>query len=143
MVHALRQAHRVLKPGGLLIDLRPAPAHRRVGIVSGGRYRRLGTTCESLDVDRAAERALRRAGRAGLFRLETGLRFDCRRIMDTPADFRGWVSELLAGRSAPSHDWLIRRVESAFGRARTSRWLVMQAPVVVRALRKLDLRPTS
>jgi SAM-dependent methyltransferase len=78
MVHALRQAHRVLKPGGLLIDLLPAPAHRRVGIVSGGHYRRLGTTRETLDLDRAAERAVRRVG---LFRLETGVRFDCRRVM--------------------------------------------------------------
>src|SRR5215510_13314825 len=71
MGHALREAHRVLKPGGLLIDLRPAPAHRRVGIVSGGRYRRLGTTRESLDPDHAAGRALRRIRRTGLFRLET------------------------------------------------------------------------
>jgi hypothetical protein len=85
MVHALRQAHRVLKPGGLLIDLRPAPAHRRVGIFSGGRHRRLGTTRESLDLDRAGERTVRRACRAGLFRLETSIRFDSRRVMDTPA----------------------------------------------------------
>jgi SAM-dependent methyltransferase len=143
MVHALREAYRVLKPGGLLIDLRPAPAHRRVGIVSGGRYRRLGITRESLDLDRAAERALRRVRRAGLFRLETDIRFDCRRVMDTPADFRAWVSEQVARRGAPPHDWLIRRVERVFGRARTGRSLVMQGPVVVRALRRLEARSTS
>jgi SAM-dependent methyltransferase len=143
MVHALRQAHRVLKPGGLLIDLRPAPVHRRVGIVSGGRYRRLGTTRESLDLDRAAERALRRVRQSGLFRLETGIRFDCRRVMDTPADFRSWVSEQVARRAAPPHDRLIGRVERAFLRAHTGRRLIMQGPVVVRALRRLDPRPTS
>src|SRR5262245_47965867 len=143
MVHALRQAHRMWKHGGLLIDLRPAPAHRRVGIVSGGRYRRLGTTGESLDLDRAAERALRRIQRSGLFRLETGIRFDCRRVMDTPADFRAWVSEQVARRAAPPHYGLIRRVERAFSNARTSRCLLMQGPVVVRALRRLDSRPTS
>src|SRR5262245_2782675 len=143
MVHALRQAHRVLRPGGLLIDLRPAPAHRRVGIVSGGRYRPLGTTRETLDLDRAAERAVSHVRRAGLFRLEAGIRFDCRRIMDTPADFRAWVTEMVARRTAPPHDHLIRRVEGAFGRARTHRWLVMQGPVRLRALRKLDPRPAS
>ena len=143
MVHALRQAHRVLKSGGLLIDLRPAPANRRVGIISGGRYRRLGTTRESLDLDRAAERAVRRAQRAGLFRLETGIRFDCRRVMDTPADFRAWILELVARRAAPPHDRLIRRIERAFGRARTSRLLIMEGPVMVRALRRLDSRLTS
>jgi len=143
MVHALRQAHRVLKPGGLLIDLRPAPAHRRVGIVSGGRYRRLGTTRASLDLDRAADRAVQRVRRDGLFRLETGLRFDCRRVMDTPADFRAWVAELVDRRDAPPHEGLIRRVERAFDRARTGRLLVMQGPVVVNALRRLAPRPAS
>jgi hypothetical protein len=143
MVHALRQAHRVLKPRGLLIDLRPAPAHRRVGIVSGGRYRRLGTTRESLDLDRAADRAVRRVRRAGLFRLETSVRFDCRRLMDTPADFRAWVSEQVARRAGPPHDRLVRRVERAFARARTGRRLVMQGPVELRALRRLDPRPAS
>jgi len=143
MVHALRQAHRVLKPGGLLIDLRPAPAHRRVGIVSGGRYRRLGTTAESLDLDRAAERAVRRVRRAGLFRLETGIRFDCQRVLDTPADFRAWVEEMATRRAASSHDRLIGRVERAFARARTARKLIMQGPVVARALRRLDPRLTS
>ena len=57
--------------------------------------------------------------------------------MDTPADFRAWVSEQV-GRAAPPHDPLIRRVERAFGRARTSRSL-MQGPVVPRALRRLIL----
>jgi hypothetical protein len=143
MVHALRQAHRVLKPRGLLIDLRPAPTHRRVGIVSGGRYRRLGTTHEPLDLDRAAEGAVRRVRRSGLFRLEAGIRFDCRRVMDTPADLRAWASEMVARRAAPSHENLIRRVERAFGRARTHRWLVMQGPVSLRALRRLDPHPDS
>ena len=32
MVHALTEAHRVLKPSGLLIDMRPAAKHRRAGL---------------------------------------------------------------------------------------------------------------
>ncbi len=41
MVHALREAHRVLKPDGLLLDLRPGPVHRRVGIEVYGHYEQL------------------------------------------------------------------------------------------------------
>lgn len=93
MVHALREAHRVLKPAGLLIDLRPSAAHRQVGILCAGRCQPLGTVHRNIDDVRAANRAVARIVRAGLFKIEWRVRFDCNRIMDTPAEFQDWWDE--------------------------------------------------
>ncbi|MEX0765818.1 MAG: hypothetical protein WD140_03345, partial [bacterium] len=73
----------MLKPNGILIDLRPGLVHRRVGIERAGRFRQLGRMYESLDDDRAANRSVASVLRAGLFRAEWHTRFDCRRVMDS------------------------------------------------------------
>src|SRR5262245_56435248 len=65
MVHALREAWRVLRPGGIAIDLRPAVVHRRVRVVRDGQPLPLGTMRESLADQRAAERAVARVTRGG------------------------------------------------------------------------------
>jgi hypothetical protein len=57
MVHALYEAQRVLHPNGIILDLRPAPVHRRVGIQSEAGYREVGVMRENLEDDYAANRA--------------------------------------------------------------------------------------
>lgn len=74
MVHALREAHRVLKPAGLLIDLRPRSAHRPVSITCNGPFQPLGIVHRNLDDVRAANRAVARSVRAGLFKIEERIR---------------------------------------------------------------------
>jgi len=82
MVHALREIHRVLTPGGLLADLRPdrrldARKRRRDVLAKlfyarGGRETPVGVLEEgSFADDEAADRALRRVVRDGLFTLES------------------------------------------------------------------------
>src|SRR5574341_937485 len=93
MVHALREAHRVLKPNSLLIDLRPAAIHRQVGIVRAGCYQLLGTMREKLGDDRAANRAVAQVVRAGLFKAEWRAQFECRRVMDSLGDLRTFIDE--------------------------------------------------
>lgn len=82
MVHALRELHRVLTPGGLLADLRPDRAldgrKRRCDVLAkifflrGRREIPVGVLEEgSFADDEAADRAVRRALRAGFFTLES------------------------------------------------------------------------
>jgi hypothetical protein len=71
MVHALREAHRVLAPRGILVDARPdsripAYAERR----TARRFQRFGvvnTSAVELRNDRAADRAIKRVLDEGLF----------------------------------------------------------------------------
>jgi hypothetical protein len=133
MVHALREAQRVLKPGCTLIDLRPAISHRRVGIREGGSFRKLGTMDETFDEDRAANRAVSYALRTGFFKLEAVSKFDCNRVLDTADEFRDWLSEF-ADVGSPAHERLIRKVRDAYKSARGRCRIVVHAPLVMRVL---------
>ena len=68
MVDALRQAHRAIRPGGTLIDLRPDSDHQpRVyqgGRVVGGLYERR----EAINDNHHSDRAVARVAREGLLR---------------------------------------------------------------------------
>jgi len=139
MVHALHEAHRVLRPEGRLIDLRPAVVHRRVGLTSGGHFHVLGAMREALDLDRTANRAVAHVLRERRFQAEGRIQFECRRVLDSLDDLRAFVAEFATIRpDFPSHDWLIRRAERAVSAARGDEKLVVTGPLVMRVLRKLD-----
>lgn len=139
MVHALREAHRVLKPDGLLIDLRPAAVHRRVGVTEGGGYRLPWVMRENFDDDHAADRAVAQVVGEGLFKAEGRTRFACYRVMDTVDDFQEWLTDFLNKGNFPSHDWLVRRVERALKASDGKASIVVSAPLVLRALRKQEV----
>src|SRR5262245_12538915 len=133
MVHALRETHRVLAKGGLVVDLRPAAVHRRVAIVSGGHEHHVGTMREGFREDHAANDAVARILREGWFAFERRMRFDCRRLMDTVAEFREWLADFDTRKGHGTHEWLVRRVERALGeagRARRPR-IVVRGPLVL------------
>src|SRR4030067_285792 len=137
MVHALSEAHRVLKPNGLLLDLRPGPKHRRVGISRRGRWRAVGATRESFEDDRAANAAVARVLRQGLFRRERRMKFDLYRYMNTLEDFRAWIDEFVKLGDLPSHDWLIERVEHALHEERGQAKIAVRGPLEMRVMRRV------
>src|SRR5262245_3721181 len=136
MVHALHEAQRVLRPNGLLVDLRPAAAHRRVGLTQAGHYRLLGIMREKFDNDRAADRAVTEVEREGWFKEEGRTRFACDRIMDSLEEFQEWLAEFTNLGTLPSHGWLVQRVERALEATGEAARIVVSGPLVLRLLRK-------
>jgi len=143
MVHALREAQRVLKRGGLLVDLRPAVVHRRVGVTHAGRYRLLGVMRETFDDDRAADRAVTQVEREGRFKAEGRTVFACNRIMDSLGEFQEWLADSVKRGKLPAHDWLIRRLERALDLAGAKTRVVVSGPLVLRVLRKPEATPSA
>jgi hypothetical protein len=138
MVHALQEAHRVLQPNGILIDLRPAPVHRRVGIQSAAGYKQIGVMREILEDDYAANRAVTQVTQAGLFKPARRMKFNCNRVMDGLNEFHNWLDEFVSFGSLPSHAWLEQRVERAYHAASGRKRVIVSAPLILRPLRKSD-----
>jgi hypothetical protein len=138
MVHALYEAHRVLRRNGLLIDLRPAAEHRRVGITQADGYSWLGVMREKFDDDRAADRAVRQVESDGRFKAEGRTQFTCQRIMDTLDEFQGWLTDFVSRDKLPSHEWLVRRVERELNMTNRKTRIVVSGPLFLRALRKQE-----
>jgi hypothetical protein len=137
MVHALREARRVLKPNGLLIDLRPASVHRRVKLVCAGREQPLGAMRETFDHNRAANRAVARVVGERAFKFEGRKRFTLDRSMDSLDEFQSWLADFMdRDDNLPPHDWLIQRVEQALLQQRGKTKIVVSGPLDLRLLRK-------
>ncbi len=136
MVHALNEARRVLVPNGLLIDLRPAPVHRRVGISRGKGWNLVGVMRERFADDYAADRAVRQVLRQGWLKPVRRMRFDCPRIMDTLEEFRAWLDEFVQPGDIPSHDWLVKRLAKALEGKSSRCKIVVRGPLVMQVLAK-------
>jgi SAM-dependent methyltransferase len=138
MVHALKEAHRVLKPNGLLIDLRPAPAHRRVGLGEGRRWHEVGALHEVLDDDYAADAAIAEMVRQRYLHTEQRIRFQLDRVMDAMDEIRDWLSDFDTRRQLPSHAWLLDRLEQQRARSRKPEKITVRGPMKLVVLTKLQ-----
>ena len=136
MVHALREAHRVVAPGGVVIEMRPSAIHRRVAVERGKTRRHIGVMRENFHRERQADRAVARAVRAGWFRERAARSFSCTRIMDTLEDYRTWLGDFYAVTNSPPHEWLVERIEHALETAPDGSRIIVTAPVTVRLLKK-------
>jgi|SRR5215813_5377131 len=139
MVHALHEALRVLRPDGLLVDLRPGAVHRRVAVMQAERYRPLGAMRETFDNDRAADGAVMEVEHEGLCKAERRTVFVCNRTMDSFDEFQEWLADFVKLGKQASHDWLVQRVKRALEVTGGNAKVVVSGPVVLRVLRKQEV----
>jgi len=137
MVHSLTEAQRVLKPNGILIDLRPAHKHRRAGVGDGKDWQMVGVMRENFDDDIAANRAVRQVVREGLFQQESLIAFDLDRVMDTLHDFHAWLEDFSTDK-LPSHEWLYQKCERALKRKRARTKITVRGLMRLGVMRKLN-----
>lgn len=137
MVHALQEAHRVLKPHGLLIDLRPWHFHRRLGLGLGRSWQLVGVMRESLEDDYASDSAIDTVVRRGLFRTVSRRSFYLDRVMDTVAEFRLWVEDFSRLEKYGDHEWLIKRLERAEAHSGRRRKITIRGRMTLGVLEKL------
>jgi hypothetical protein len=136
MVHALHETHRVLKTDGLLLDLRPGPVHRRIGIEVDGQYEQLAIMGEQLHDDYAANHAVAEVIKEGLFNLVSRTQFNCNRTMAL-RDFAGWLADFANDRHAPQ-ERLIQTVTRAYKSRGKRKKIVVKGPLVLKVLSKVE-----
>src|SRR3989449_6666566 len=111
MVDALVEIHRVLAPGGILVDARPdsrVPAYAERGKSPG--FQRFGvvkTSRHELANDRASDRAIARVVREGLFKRVRRGRFWHLVPFGSLADLRRYLLEHL--RFVHRAEWVVDR----------------------------------
>ena len=135
MVHALIEAQRSLKPNGILIDLRPSPKARQVGLGVDKNWKSLGAMRETFEEDYASNRAVEQVVRSGFFKLESTSTFKLDRVMDTLDDFRKMLSDFSVER-LNNHLWLIEKIEKVQKETGTRKKITVRGPMVLNILRK-------
>jgi hypothetical protein len=85
MVHALREAWRILAASGILLDLRPISSNPTIEVVVQGESFQIGAIDNSAGVpdDAAAERAIRQVVEDGWFVLSNDSRFQTEHLWDS------------------------------------------------------------
>ena len=104
MVHALEEIRRLLKPGGILVDIHPAPEGASIEVYQDGRLlfseRRRETCSEDEDVLHA-EKALAQAVERELFVVEKRAEFDFLRYASSAGELSAHWEELWAYEEQP------------------------------------------
>lgn len=135
MVHALEEIHRTLRPGALLVDLRPYHPYRPLELIDEGVVRELGRMEEGDgSLDAASDAALSEVFQRGLFALESVGSFYRCSYWDTAEELREYVEENFETTRLPRR--LAGEARRAIRAAGRSARLRLQAYIVVTRLRK-------
>src|SRR5690242_1100728 len=135
MVDALSEIHRVLKPGGILVDARPdsrVPAYAERRTPRGSqRFGVLKTNRMELANDRMSDLAIAGVVRDGLFKRKRGGRFWHRIPFSSLAELRTYLSEHL--RFVHRAEWVVdtatrrRHADDPFVIRRAVRYELLEA----------------
>jgi len=102
MVHALQQIHRLLKPGGRLIDIHPFVEAPLIEIHQGGEIAVAGQVPSYAVEDiQQAENALKHVVEHGLFAVERAREFDFRLYASTVVELHEFLTEAEAFANSP------------------------------------------
>jgi len=126
MVHALDEIGRVVKPGGILIDLRPVEANWPVEVSSASGYEAAGRLSDlptAVADDAAAFRAMRDAEDRGWFIKEKEEEFAFFYYWDTPSEMKEFMED----------EWEdFEKMEDEVYQAAQSAWAVANADARLR-----------
>lgn len=115
MVNALREAHRVLTPPGVLVDVRPVTAPIVTEIITGTQvvWAKAVDTYSAPEDVAAAGAAVQHAVSREWFEFETSVAFDFEIYCDTAAEFKIYAeARKLRGAEIPYEELEGRRRES-------------------------------
>jgi len=126
MVHALDEIHRTLKPGGVLLDLRPIESRWPVEVESADSVTVIGRLVDlpiAIEDDEAASQAVHEAEMRGWFVNGREQEFPFFYYWDTPSEMKEFVDT----------DWEgFEKLEDAVFEAVKSAWAVANADARVR-----------
>jgi len=133
MVHALKEAQRVLTPGGLLVDLRPLLDRWPVEVASSAEQHEVGRCTdlvEPLADDAAANAAMADAIESGQWGRDLQETFPLFYYWDTPDEMREYVDE----------DWSdVITIEEPLWHALRSAWATADPETRVRLRMKMQI----
>jgi SAM-dependent methyltransferase len=96
MVHALEEVRRVLKPGGILIDIRPLSGAWPIEVASIREVKETGHVDdfpEPLNADRASNEAMQDVEARGWFSRDRQEFFSYSYSWDMPTDMEEWIAD--------------------------------------------------
>jgi len=121
MVHALEEIHRLLKPGGVLIDIHPVSGPSMVEIHQNGKIDMVGNFSVSQWITdfQQADDALVIIVQRGMFSVERHRSFDTLTYYDSVGEMRGGFIESIHkyARDAESKEVALPHVETLVARA--------------------------
>jgi hypothetical protein len=123
MVHALEEIRRVLKPDGVLIDIRPLAERWHIEVTSARQTSETGRVDDlpdQVDADLAANEAMRQAELRGWLQREREAYFPFFYSWDAPSEMEEFIAEEWAGflelgekaRSATRAAWAVEDADS-------------------------------
>jgi len=138
MVHALEKIRRLLKPNGILIDIRPPPEPSAIDVRIGDRMHAAGWLNETDDYGdyEAADTALAKVVDGGLFVVERRGEFELKTYADTLAELRDYVAE--GWENASIDDVTTARIEEWMSTAERDKEILLRERVRIARLRPVQ-----